>query len=229
LWLAEAELLSAGFRPRGVPPLDACCVVLISLSKNGSSMEQSFILLKGARQSLAEVLCSISSSATCVGSLDRWARRTVGVWARVTLSWLRSGRTRPVPHDRGSSRGDPSQRRCMYTAHAYLYSAPHRHQATRPAVDRPPQGRSLRSAQRDPHYRTFSHLSLRAFTLSSPQWVNVMLTHRPPVCLAVSPSWYPVARRRQPIQRGDRVVPARCVPLDQPRRRSCIQCPAQRP
>jgi len=54
LWLAEAELLSAGFRPRRVPPLDACCVVLISLSRDGSSMEQSFILLKGARQSLAK-------------------------------------------------------------------------------------------------------------------------------------------------------------------------------
>jgi len=37
-----------------VPPLDACCVVLISLSRDGSSMEQSFILLKGARQSLAK-------------------------------------------------------------------------------------------------------------------------------------------------------------------------------
>jgi len=54
LWLAEAELLSAGFRPRRVPPLDACCVVLISLSRDGSSMEHSFILLKGARQTLAK-------------------------------------------------------------------------------------------------------------------------------------------------------------------------------
>ena len=37
LWLAVAELLSAGFRPQGVPPLDACCVVLVPLSTNGSS------------------------------------------------------------------------------------------------------------------------------------------------------------------------------------------------
>ena len=54
MWLAEAELLSAGFRPRRVPPLDACCVVLVPLSKNDSSMEQSFIPLKGARQSPAK-------------------------------------------------------------------------------------------------------------------------------------------------------------------------------
>jgi hypothetical protein len=37
LWLAVAELLSAGFRPQGVPPRDACCVVLVPLSMNGSS------------------------------------------------------------------------------------------------------------------------------------------------------------------------------------------------
>jgi len=33
VWFAAAELLSAGFRPREVPPPDAGCVVLIPLSK----------------------------------------------------------------------------------------------------------------------------------------------------------------------------------------------------
>jgi hypothetical protein len=36
-WLAVAALVSAGFRPHGAPPLDACCVVLVPLSTNGSS------------------------------------------------------------------------------------------------------------------------------------------------------------------------------------------------
>jgi hypothetical protein len=33
LWLTAAELLSAGFRPLGLPTPDACCVVLAPLSK----------------------------------------------------------------------------------------------------------------------------------------------------------------------------------------------------
>ena len=37
LWLAVAELLSAGFRPPRLPIADACCVVLIPLSKYSSS------------------------------------------------------------------------------------------------------------------------------------------------------------------------------------------------
>jgi len=74
VWLAEAALLSAGFRPRRVPPRDACCVVLVPLSKNGSSMEQSFILLKGARQTLAETPKTLSDrvhACPCGLTLDR--------------------------------------------------------------------------------------------------------------------------------------------------------------
>ena len=35
-WLAVAELLSAGFRPQRVALVDACCVVLVPLSKDDS-------------------------------------------------------------------------------------------------------------------------------------------------------------------------------------------------
>jgi hypothetical protein len=35
--LAVAERLSAGFKPQRVPLIDACCVVLVPLSKDGSS------------------------------------------------------------------------------------------------------------------------------------------------------------------------------------------------
>jgi hypothetical protein len=37
VWFAEAELLSAGFRPVWMPPTHACCVVLVPLSKDDSS------------------------------------------------------------------------------------------------------------------------------------------------------------------------------------------------
>jgi hypothetical protein len=50
LRLAVAELLSAGFRPRRLPSVDACCVVLAPLSKYSSLREQSLAPLEGAQR-----------------------------------------------------------------------------------------------------------------------------------------------------------------------------------
>ena len=49
LGLAAVELLSAGFRPQGLPTSDACCVVLAPLSKCRSFQEPSLASLKGAQ------------------------------------------------------------------------------------------------------------------------------------------------------------------------------------
>ena len=49
LWLAAAELLSAGLRPQRLPTADACCVVLTPLSKCSSFKEQSLAPLEGAQ------------------------------------------------------------------------------------------------------------------------------------------------------------------------------------
>ena len=49
LWLVVAELLSAGFRHPRLPIADACCVVLVPLSKHNSFKEQSLAPLEGAQ------------------------------------------------------------------------------------------------------------------------------------------------------------------------------------
>ena len=48
LWLAEAELLSAGFAPHRVPLGDARCVALMSVCKHRFFKKQSCVSLKGA-------------------------------------------------------------------------------------------------------------------------------------------------------------------------------------
>ena len=48
LWLAEAELLSAGFAPQRVPLVDARCGALMSVCKHRFFKKQSCVSLKGA-------------------------------------------------------------------------------------------------------------------------------------------------------------------------------------
>jgi hypothetical protein len=48
VWLVEAALFFAGFRPQWLPTIDARCIVLIPLSTYGSLKELSLAPLKGA-------------------------------------------------------------------------------------------------------------------------------------------------------------------------------------
>jgi len=71
LWLAAAELLSAGFRPLRLPTPDACCVVLVLLSKY-SSFGAIYRAVRG-RAHLKKGACGRDIWSRCTPSVPRSA------------------------------------------------------------------------------------------------------------------------------------------------------------